>query len=242
MLIIRAISAVLYGFRVCFGDPHIRKLAARPWLIGMVTYFATAFAAIKLHAPILNSIVHNQSGWLGGLTYYLAWIFIAVLLLLAATILSIGLVFLFAGVFQTDIAKAVLILSDNAPPPNTRGTIAETSRTVVVETQKLLFLLPLMLLTIAIGFIPLMTPVALVFGSWLLAYQFVDSVLDLFNLTVRERLRFARENWLQMIGFGLTLAILWAVPLMGLLLPPVAVAAAARYLSSESLKERLPRA
>jgi uncharacterized protein involved in cysteine biosynthesis len=82
-------------------------------------------------------------------------------------------------------------------------------------------------LIVIVGFIPILAPLALILGAWLLAYQFIDVVLDVFRISLSKRIKFALQNWLPVTLFGTTLIIVCSIPFVAILIPPVAVAGSA---------------
>lgn len=70
-------------------------------------------------------------------------------------------------------------------------------------------------------------PLDLLLLALLTAYSLLDYPLSLRGVSVRERLRLMRGGSALVLGFGSAIALLFAVPLLPLLLLPAAVAAAA---------------
>jgi CysZ protein len=243
MPVVRAFSAIIHGLRFCFFEPAVRSLAVWPWLVGVFASIASLTAAYYAHDPLLRHFISAPDGWWTWILYILAWLLTALLLLLASMILSMSAVFVFAGIFQTAIATAVLSRLQVLPAANEENGVTallrETRRTVRAELGKLLWILPLTLLLLVAGLIPPLTPFALLLGAWLLAYQFVDTVLDIFQLPAAERLRFAKRNASSLICFGLSLSVLWAVPFVGLLLAPAASAGAAWLVAEPGLLKQI---
>lgn len=69
-------------------------------------------------------------------------------------------------------------------------------------------------------------PLELLLLALLTAYSLLDYPLSLRGVSVRERLRLMRGGSVLVLGFGSAIALLFAVPLLPLLLLPAAVAAA----------------
>lgn len=228
-----AFSALFHGLRYCFTDSHVRKLAIKPWLIGALGYIGTLYGAYRAHSPILNWIFGDPTGVWQNVLYAGTWLLVGLLLLAGSVVVTIGLVMVLAGVFQTAIAIAVLNSRNVIPPKDEASLFAETARTMLVETGKLLILVPLSIFALVIGFFPLFVPIALILTSWLLAYQFVDVVLDIYRIPVRERIGFARRNFGTFVCFGVTLTVCWAIPFVGLFLAPAAAAGAAWMMGGE---------
>jgi uncharacterized protein involved in cysteine biosynthesis len=238
MIYVKAITAIFKGFGYCLFNNSVRRLAIWPWLIGLFCYILSLGGAIYLHPLLLQFLIGEPSGFWRTVLYYLVWLLSAALLLVVAGLITVMLVMVFASVFQTAIAANVLKeLGRKTPPeiPGFKGLMKETIRTVRVETFKLLWLLPVFAVVLIAGLIPVFAPIALLLGAWLLAYQFLDVVLDLYKLNTRARIMFAVRNLPLVTCFGLSLTVCWAIPLVGVLLAPVAVAAAAWLLSETKL-------
>ena len=163
----------------------------------------------------------------------------ALLLFLAAGLFTVIVVMTIAVVSQTSIAVAALqLFGHDAPqeqPSGAAGLAKEAVRTISVEMLKLVWLVPLFIVLLIAGLIPFLAPLALLLGSWLLAYQFVDLILDIYKLTAWQRMRFALNHFLLLSCFGLVLMLIWALPLAGVLLVPAAHAGAVWLLNESGL-------
>ncbi|MCB0359777.1 MAG: EI24 domain-containing protein, partial [Bdellovibrionales bacterium] len=182
----------------------------------------------------------EPSGFWQQTLYVLAWIAGALFLLMISMILSLIFVLIFSGINQSAIAERILAdrgLLVVAHGGAVKDVVKEASRSVCTEIVKLLWLLPLGLLCVVIGLVPILSPFALLLAAWLLAYEFVDIALDVLRLSVRARLRFALQKAPLLIAFGLTLSVCWAVPFLGIALAPVAAAAAAWLIAEVGIPQ-----
>ena len=241
MSILRSFIALFKGFQLCLFESRIRRLAVRPWLIGAGVYIASCAAAYYAHDPLLQRIAGEPQGFLAHMLYYLARILLPLFLIILSMVATMMTVMIFASVFQTAIAVNVLQhLGASLPQDKSglSGIVSETSRTVFTELVKALWLYPCILLSLVLGLIPFFAPVSLLLAAWLLAYNFIDIVLDVFRAGAAGRLWFSLRHGVVVICFGLSLTILWAIPLLGLFLPPVAVAGAAWLLHETGLLKR----
>jgi len=227
MGIFRALIAIPKGLQICLFEKQVRSLAMWPWIVGIFSYFTSLIGVYFLHPVVLSMVAPLPEGIWNSILFYLAWFFLGLSLVIISIVLSIAFVMVFTAVFQTEIATKVLALSSLDLPKQEEGIIKEGTRTILTEAGKLLWILPLMIVIFLIGLIPIFTPFAFAANAWLLSYQFVDIVLEIFKTTSKERFRFARKNALSLTVFGASLTFLWAIPLLGLLLPPAVVAGAA---------------
>lgn len=228
-----AILAIPTGLRLCLTNPKVRKLAIKPWIAGLFSYFFSLFLAYYMHPIILSYLLSPPNSWWMNIVYYACWIIVAILLFIASSLLSIILVLITTAIFQTEIALAVL--SDKYQGLAQGSVISEAKRTIWVESTKLFWLIPLFITIFLLGLIPPLTPFAIAANCWLIAYQFVDVVLDLFKKGTLERLKFARKNWLFLMTIGGCLMLLWAIPFVGILIPPAAIAGTAWALDRAGL-------
>lgn len=234
MATIQSSYALVKGCQLCFSDRQIRRLSIWPWIIGIGAYLATAVAAVYLFSPLLGQLVLPPAGFWSGVWYYIVAIFLGAFLSVATVVVTLTLVIVLTGFFQSSIAA--LVLKQSGITVVSEGSIvSEAGRTIVVEGFKLLWLLPLIVVSFLLFFIPLLFPFAILLSAWLLAYQFVDVVLDTLRFSAGQRLRFGLRNWSSLFVFGLTLMFIGIVPLIGIIIPPIAVAGAAWLLASGGL-------
>ncbi len=233
-----AIVAPLVGILLCFKNKDIRRLALWPWFVGTLSYITTVTTAYYSFPIIYEYFDIDRSGHFISLANWGIWALTAFSLLLTTLVVSLVLVLVLSGFFQTSIAIKVLELNGVEVPPES-GLASEATRTVFNELLKLLWILPLGLLIFIFGLIPILTPVALTLGAWILSYQFVDIVLDSLKISARKRLSFSIKHFLKLTIFGFILAICWAIPFLGVILMPCATAAAAWLLTKNDLLKDL---
>jgi len=241
MTLASSLVAILKGLQLCLSDKEIRKLAVIPWLIGFVSFACFSALAIHFFGDFLSLFnATNSEGFIATIVYYAKSILAGGLLLIATVILSTLTVLILAGPFQTAICAKVLERQGVALPLEASGikaTAISVARSIFTELIKLLWLLPLGILVFLIGLFPLLIPVAFVIAAWLLAYQFIDIPLDVLQYSARKRFAYAIANFLSLIAFGASLALLWAIPLLGLFLAPAAAAGAAWLVAKRQQSE-----
>lgn len=233
-----AFFAIFKGTSLCFKNTKIRRLAFIPWIVASVSYILTTWVALSYRSSLLASFMSEGNSFFHVFLYNLASIGITLLLLFASMLISIILVLILTSVFQSAIASEVLRMYNHECPQQSNGIkalLSETLRTMLTESFKLIWLLPLLLLLFFLGLIPIFTPIALVCSAWLLAYQFIDIVLDVLLVKARNRLFFSLRNSLTLICFGFSLTILWAIPFLGLFLVPAATAGASWLLAEDGI-------
>lgn len=218
------VVAVLVGFRLCLTDRTVRSLACKPWLIGSICWIILATLSVYTHSSVLSFLVSPGQSWWSEIYWGFMWLFVGLLLFVVSTLLSVVCVSLAGGVYQSQIALHI-IKNSGIELPLDLSIIQEASRSVAVESLKLSILLPLMIACFLMAMFPLLTPIALLISSWLMGFQFIDISLDLTRAPVISRLKMALSRWMTVACFGATLLIL--SPFIGIILPPIAAAAAA---------------
>ncbi len=222
------IIAPFKGIELVFTDGNLRRLAIRPWLIGFVAYIFSVVAAVKAHPYLMGQIAPSGSSVGETIIGFFAWIGISLVLLMGTVILTVVIVLICGAVYHTNIARYVLNQSGVTLPAE--SALAEIGRTAFTESFKLLWLLPLLLLTFILGLIPFLTPFAFILGSLLLSYQFFDYPLEVIRLGPFSRLGFLLSHVFAATLFGATLILIGTIPFVAFLLPPAAVAGASWYL------------
>jgi len=230
--------AIWHGLALIWKDGELRKLAVWPLVISAISYVLSVWAAISAHGQVLSWIANpnSESVW-GALWYSTAWVLAALILLVLTVAVSFFLVTALSGPFQSRIS-AVLLIRAGIPVPEDfglSGLAKEASRTVLTEIAKFICFLPFVLLSVISGFIPILLPVTLIIGAWLLAYRFVDVPLDVLRISVLNRLRFSLRHTVSFLTFGASLMLVWLIPLAGILLPPAAAAGATWLLLETGL-------
>lgn len=225
---IHAATALFKGLSICMRDATIRKLAVTPWLIGAFCYLASLVAAYYAHQPLLQKLVAEPTSWWEHIVYAGAWSIVSFGLLICTLIISIALTLVLAGPFHSLIAEKVLLAQSKLIDPKSleSSIVSEATRTVLTETAKLLWMTPIFIFVLLIGLVPILTPIALLLGAWLLAFQFIDIPLDVLKRPARKRIGFCLSHFVTCVIFGLTLTMFWAIPFLGIFLSPAATVGA----------------
>ncbi|MBL4865792.1 MAG: sulfate transporter CysZ [Pseudomonadales bacterium] len=107
-------------------------------------------------------------------------------------------------------------------------------RSIARELQKLKYwisrAIPVLVIALILGFIPLVqlaSPVIwYTFGAWMMAIQYIDIAADNNGLTFQQTLAVLRQNRSLIYGFGAIVMVLTVIPLVNLVIIPVAVVGA----------------
>lgn len=243
MRIERAILAFFQGLILCFTVAPVRRLALLPWLLGIITYPIALYLAYYFHGSVVEAFVSETDGIIATLLYGLTWFAVSVILFVLALFASVLLVLICTAAFQTAIVEQVLkherqergLEFSQADENSNIGVIIKQSLgAIVTESVKFLWLIPLLSVAFILGFIPLLTPIAFVLTAWLLAFQFIDIVLDVARFSATRRIRYTARHWIAACSFGLVITFVFLIPFAGMLLGPIATAGAAWMLADEA--------
>ena len=222
------------GIRLALA-PGLRRYIVGPLLINIAVFGALITLGMHYFQTLLDQLMAKIPDWLQWLAPLL-WLVFALSLLLVVFYTFSMLANFLAAPFNNALASAVErhlapATSDIAPEPVTVHTILTDSVTSFAQAgRKLAYLgmraLPLLILS----FIPVINVIAaplwLVFGSWMLALEYLDYPLANRGLVFTQVRAHARERKLMMLGFGGTITLVTMIPLVNFLVMPVAVAGA----------------
>lgn len=231
---VRAFGA---GFGL-LNQPRVRRFVIIPLLVNMLL-FATviAYGASELKQFINWLQIEITTGWWRWLDWivWLLWpVFIAFSLLLVFFTFSI-LANLVAAPFNGFLAAAIeKHLTGTTPDDggNLKQLPAEITKALSGELRKLGYFasraLPLFLLFL-LPVVNIAAPLLwLLFGSWMLALEYMDFPMGNHGLTfpaIRQRMSGHKRA---AFGFGLTALLMSMIPVVNFIVMPVAVAGATR--------------
>ncbi|MBV1876292.1 MAG: sulfate transporter CysZ [Pseudomonadales bacterium] len=220
------IQCLVSGFKLVRA-PGLREYVIVPLLINMV--MLSIFAAYG-YSHYQQWMVY-LTGWLPDWLQFLAWIvqMVASVAIFVLTIYSFSVVAnIIASPFNAVLSDRIEVQLRGEQTRVPVSLMLTLGRAVSREVLKLLYYLPRLLGLIVLSLVPgvnVIAPLAwLLFGAWMMAIQYTDYAADN-NALEFERLRQRlRANLFQSLLFGMAVYFLIAIPLLNLLLIPVAVA------------------
>ncbi len=220
-------------------DPGLRSLAIGPLIINiLVVAGLAAIAAIGFDA-LLAAWLPGELDWLA----WLLWPLFGLALLLAFGISAVALAAIIASPFSGPLAYRTahgLGHKPGQPPRSLPGEIAHATITALRKTgYYLLLLLPVLLVAITPGLNLLSALAWFIFGSWVLAVEFMEAPLANDGQDFREVRRTLRAHRLQTLAFGAGTTLLAMIPVVNLLLVPAAVIGAT-HVSVRFRSGRIP--
>jgi len=225
------VLALPRGVRFVLGTRAAWPLAAMPVVLCTLLCSAAVAASARFVPQLMATWWPGLSSTLGG--------FGSGVLRVLAIVLS-SLVGMFVATLATPplcapaLERLVRLRERalDAPPRPAVGFWRELACALQAQLISVGVLGPLLLVLLLVTW--LVPPVAVVtlpikFGvvAGMLAWSYLDYPLSLRGASVSERVRTLAQGFARVLGFGLTLAVAFMVPLVSLLLLPAAVAAAA---------------
>ena len=216
--------------------PGLRRFVLAPLLVNLVIFGALGWWAVAAFGDWLGDwAVLERFGDVWGvgvalgllqllftvaIVFALAWAFTLVANLVGAP---------FNGLLAERV-EAHLTGERPSEEPGWLSMLRATPRLLGSEIAKLLYLAVWLVPLLLLQFVPLLNVVAplllFLFGAWMFALEYLDYPLGNHGALFREVRAAARERRRTALGFGLVVAALAVVPLVNLVLMPIAVAGA----------------
>ena len=221
---------LLSGFKLII-QPGIRIYVLIPFLINALLFTV----AIIYGSNILSDFVDT---WSTGWWEWLRWIIWPLFVITSLAVIFFcfsALANLIAAPFNGFLAEAVESKISNIALTGSgdlKTIPAEISKAIRSESKKFLYFviraLPLLLLFI-IPVAQIAAPfVWILFGSWMLALEYMDYPMANHGIIFPEQRRIMTIKKKQTLGFGLGVMLLTFVPVINFVAMPVAVAGASR--------------
>ncbi len=236
-LIVKSFIALPVGLKICLLN--LKKYCVIPWLIGVFAYFVSLSILYSYYDELSYYLKIENYKYLSILSNYFAWFVVNIFILFCSSLISILTVLILNAVNSSNIAYEVLKLENAKLPTMPDSYLRETARVVTVEVKKLVLLLPLFIFSFVLTISGVFTILGFILSSFLLMFQFIDITLDLYQIPVRRRVSIIFANIFSMLIFGMTLNLVFIIPLLGIFIAPIAVASAAWLISDEKFQKSL---
>jgi CysZ protein len=227
-------GAVFGGLGFLFRTPRAWPYAMVPAAILTALTLLLGFAALSQLQPLFEGWFGNPTSWWGRLgAELISWLG-AVL----AAVLGIVIALALTPPLSSPALERIVALQERelgAPPRSELGFLAEMWCGLRAQFAAAVFAGPLLLLLAAVDlvFAPaaiVTIPLKLLVAAFALAWNLFDYPLTLRGVRVRQRLKLVRAYKSTLLGFGLSFALLFWLPCLGVVLLPVGVAAATKLL------------
>ncbi|HSG88179.1 MAG TPA: sulfate transporter CysZ [Pseudomonadales bacterium] len=211
--------------------PGIPSLLIWPLLITLVIYGGALAWALPPTLAWLEQSAAGMPAWFHewfGFLVTLLQVILGALLVLGIGWLATLVATVLASPFYGRIAQLVEARLTGDVRSADRGLMAEAAASIARELHKLLWTAPRMIVILLLSLIPVIgqiaSPLAFLFGAWVMAVQFADFTPENQGLSFAEtRRRVARRRGLG-LGFGALTALLVGIPFVNLFIAPAAVA------------------
>ncbi len=222
----KGIDCFFEGFTLV-RKPGLRQYVIIPAIINMIVL-----------TLMISATVSQFDGWVARMTAWLPdWLsFLSGLVWLLAVIATIFALFYLFTIVANIVAAPFNALLSIRVEEYLVGQISESNislwmimpRAIWREISKLLYLLPRLLGLLLLSIIPVVNAAApilwILFGTWMMAVQYTDYAADNNEISFTELRRRLAETRMQSIMFGLPAYLLLAIPVVNLIILPVAVA------------------
>lgn len=226
----RGPAYVSLGWRL-LSTPGVPRLLVWPLLVTLVIYGAGLAAVLP---PVLTWLEESAAGmpawfqeWFGFLVTLGQWLLGAVLVLGIGWIAAL-LATILASPFYGRIAQLIEARLTGTVVAPDRGILAEAGAALRREAQKLLWTAPRMIGILLLSLVPVIgqiaSPLAFLFGAWVMAAQFTDFTPENRGLEFVETRRALGSRRGLGLGFGALVALGVGVPFVNLIVAPAAVA------------------
>lgn len=235
---LRGVSCVFRGIPL-LRLPGVRRHVIAPLLINLLMLVALVWYGLDRFAELIAWIETLLPAWLSWLDWLL-WPLFTLVALLAGFLICLLLASLVAAPFTGPLAAAVEThLRGRAPATGggARAFVAETAAALAGEARKFgyfaLRAAPLGLLALIPGVNLIAAPLWLLFSAWMLALEYTEVPLGNHGLNFPAVRAYLRQRRMSALGLGTTLLVLTLIPLVNLLVIPIAVAGATVMVCEE---------
>jgi CysZ protein len=222
---LQAFLAPFRGLRQMF-QPGLRALVAWPLLINVLLVGGAVTAALFGFDGLMAAWLPQGWDWL----QWLLWPLFALALLLIVALSAVWVAALIASPFSGPLAYRAAVRLGRSPGAPARSLAQEAAHGLATTARKIayygLLLVPVLILSLIPG-LNLLAPFAwLLFGSWVLAVEFLEVPLANDGRDFRTVRRTLAGHRVTALAFGAGATVLTLIPLLNLLVVPAAVVGA----------------
>lgn len=237
--------APLKAWSFLWGQKRLLPLAVAPFLINLGLFTLSFWLGYSRFGSWVRSFLPLGEGWWWEVLYYL----LAGLVALVLLVLQVYLFAVVGGVIASPFLEALTRRVEALAVPQAPGGwaqvgwLAEISRVAGQAVKRLALFVAVMLLLLALNLLPVLgnllyAALALVATCCFLALEFLDYPLDRRGLTFRQKLSYLRGLGFRGFSFGAAVCLMGMVPLVNLLLLPLAAVGATLLYLDDPLPPR----
>ena len=226
--IARGASYLTRGARL-LQHPSLRPFVLIPLVINILIFGSLIGIAFSYMNDLMDSMLARIPDWLDFIEWIL-WPLIAITVSLITGYLFTTVALIIASPFNALLAEKAEELITGRPVDSLEGVRAAllaVPRGVLREITKLMYYVPMALLTLLLSFIPGVGAVAwLLLGAWMMSIQFVDYPMDNHRMSFAQVKAAVRSRRLSSMGFGGLVALCAGIPILNFFVVPAAVVGA----------------
>ncbi|APZ43309.1 sulfate transporter CysZ [Acidihalobacter ferrooxydans] len=242
------LSDFLIGFAYIFrglkliGQPDLRRYVVLPLLINTVLFAVALFGLAAFLDSLMQRYIPHWLSWLEWLLWPLLAIGFGVIVFYTFTLVANLIAASFTGLLAERIEQRL-----GGRPPSADASLWGNVHAglIAMRTQlsaliyMLLWAIPLLLLSLIPWLAFLLTPLWLIFSSWMLALGYLAIPTGNHSFDFRRDRAIATEHRALMLGLGAGITLLTVIPILNFLVL-AAGTAAATALWTERLAPSLP--
>jgi CysZ protein len=223
---------LLRGFKLV-AKPELRRFVIIPLIINTIVFATAIWFGIYQFDTLLDWLLPQGTGWWAEFARMVLWIFFAMIVLLI-------LVFTFTIFANIIGAPFNGLLSEKVEAYLTGGTLQNSGGildfissilpSIISECKKLVYFLSLGIMIFILLLIPVINAVSpflwAVFTSWMLALEYAAYPMENHGIYFSLARKELKKKRMVTFGFGITIMILNAIPIINFLVMPAAVAGA----------------
>ncbi len=209
------------GWSLFWQSGRLKLISLVPILLTVGIFTGLGYLSIQLTEMLLQGIPAGWPGWLVGIIDTLGTILTLIISILLSYLLFFPIASVISGPFREALATQTEILILGQASEASAGSVLTIIGDVI---QSVLFQLSVLILTLSLGwFTPAVGPfITIVLLMYLASLDMVDPALSIRGYLLGQKLKFLRSHLALMAGFGIMAFVLLGIPVLNLLILPVA--------------------
>ncbi|TYG35389.1 sulfate transporter CysZ [Lonepinella koalarum] len=210
----------------------LRRFVVMPILLNVVLMVGLSWLFISQINHMIDWVMSFLPAWLDWLSsvmFIMSLVMIVIVFYFSFTMLSGFIAAPFNGLLAEKVEK--MLTGESLTDMTIMDFIKDIPRMLAREWQKLVYSLPIYIILFLLGFIPMLgqsvIPVlAYAFTAWMMAIQYCDYPFDNHKISFHTMRVKLKDNRWQSITFGGLISLCMLVPVVNLVVIPVAVCGA----------------
>ncbi|MDD7569509.1 MAG: sulfate transporter CysZ [[Actinobacillus] rossii] len=210
----------------------LRRFVIIPILLNIVLMIGLLWLFITQISGMIEWVMNflpNWLDWMSSIMFIASLVMILTVFYFSFTMLSGFIAAPFNGLLAEKVEK--MLTGEVMIETNMQGFIKDVPRMLAREWQKLWYSLPKYIALFLFGFMPFLGQtvvpiIAFVFGAWMMAIQYCDYPFDNHKISFHAMRFKLAQNRTQSLVFGALITLCTLVPIINLVVIPVAVCGA----------------